>query len=238
MTEERSPASMEEQTCALVSDSATPPLLSSQESAVSDALGEEHIAGFAPPTLQQQAAINELQDVNDEKIFAWLALVRSLEHGFRYREAAGSLSCQQVNALSTLRDCSNSNIVIWLQCVALSSELWLLCLATPFHAYLTVQVTSTLTVSVARPPNPLPAPCQSATVVLQLGPPQGRPPAPLLRLRTIQQPAIALQGAPQAMLALYQIYLKLLLKVRASGIRTGVLNAANISIAVMGGKGT
>ena len=89
----------------------------------SEAWAEGQAATFTLPTLQQQAAITELKDFSEDKIFAWLALIRSLEHGYRHRNTAGGLSCQQVSAISTLKDCNDSNIINWLRTIDVPSML-------------------------------------------------------------------------------------------------------------------
>lgn len=78
---------------------------------------------FVFPTVQQQAAINELKDIGKDRVIAWLVVIRSIEPGFRHR--SGALSSPQLNALDFLRDCSDSNITSWLQCVTLAGKtLW------------------------------------------------------------------------------------------------------------------
>ena len=67
------------------------------------------------PTLKQQAAISELQAFDDEKILSWITVIRSIEPGFQHRAGHGCLSSQQLEALSILRDCHESDIVVWLQ---------------------------------------------------------------------------------------------------------------------------
>lgn len=104
---------MENGSSCLVSASATPTVSS---------LDGELFGEIPRPTISQQAAINELKEYNEEAIFAWLVFARSLEHDFRYRNVPGGLSCQQVNAISTLRDCNDSDIIIWLHCVAHSGK--------------------------------------------------------------------------------------------------------------------
>lgn len=66
------------------------------------------------PTPKQQAALDELLSFDNEKILAWLTLLRSIEPGFRYQAGRGCLSNQQLEALSTLRDCGDSDILAWL----------------------------------------------------------------------------------------------------------------------------
>ncbi|CAF9910317.1 MAG: hypothetical protein ALECFALPRED_006463 [Alectoria fallacina] len=74
------------------------------------------------PTLKQQAALTELLVFDDDKILAWLTILRSIEPGFRYRAGQGCLSNQQLDALSTLKDCSDSNILAWLTLSFLPSD--------------------------------------------------------------------------------------------------------------------
>lgn len=76
-------------------------------------------AGFAFPTLQQQAAIDELKDIDESDVIAWLTVIRSIEPGFCSHEA-GPLSSQQLNALASLRECRDSNILVWLRCLDLA----------------------------------------------------------------------------------------------------------------------
>lgn len=74
------------------------------------------------PTPTQQAGLNELLVFDDEKIFAWLAVLRSIEPGFRYQARRGCLSNQQLNALSTLIDCGDSDISTWLALSRFASQ--------------------------------------------------------------------------------------------------------------------
>ncbi|KAL6722093.1 hypothetical protein ACLMJK_001199 [Lecanora helva] len=107
---------MEGQPSLLVSGSATPfvPETLSPE--------ERSTESFTLPSSQQQAAIFELQEYSEEEIFAWLSILRSLAPGFEYRNGVGGLSHAHFSAISSLKDCSNRNIIIWLQCVTLSGE--------------------------------------------------------------------------------------------------------------------
>lgn len=67
------------------------------------------------PTFKQQAAISELQAFDEEHILAWITVVRSIEPGFQHRACHGSLSSQQLEALSILKDCHDSDIIAWLE---------------------------------------------------------------------------------------------------------------------------
>lgn len=74
------------------------------------------------PTLQQVAAISELQAFEDKKVLAWVTVIRSIEPNFRHREGHESLSSRQLDALSILKDCHDSDIVAWLQYDLLSRQ--------------------------------------------------------------------------------------------------------------------
>lgn len=75
------------------------------------------------PTPEQQAGLNELLVFEDEKIFAWLIILRSIEPGFRYQARRGCLSNQQLDALSTLIECGDSDILTWLALSRFASQL-------------------------------------------------------------------------------------------------------------------
>ena len=67
------------------------------------------------PSQTQKEALNQLRFFHKEKIFAWLTLLRCIEPGFRYRaRGGGCLSSQQLDALSTLKDCDDNEILAWL----------------------------------------------------------------------------------------------------------------------------
>ena len=74
------------------------------------------------PTPKQQAGLNELLVFDDEKILAWLTVLRSIEPSFRYQARRGSLSNQQLDALSTLIDCGDSDISEWLALSRFASQ--------------------------------------------------------------------------------------------------------------------
>ncbi|KAK3167676.1 hypothetical protein OEA41_010803 [Lepraria neglecta] len=67
------------------------------------------------PTPEQEAAITVLKDVEEDKVIAWLTLLRSIEPGFQLRSGPGCLSSEQIDALNTLKDCHNGNVLAWLR---------------------------------------------------------------------------------------------------------------------------
>ena len=67
------------------------------------------------PTPRQEEALNELRFFDKENILAWITIVRCIEPGFRHRTRGACLSSQQLDALSTLKDCDDSDIVAWLR---------------------------------------------------------------------------------------------------------------------------
>ncbi|KAL2042583.1 hypothetical protein N7G274_004342 [Stereocaulon virgatum] len=67
------------------------------------------------PTPAQELAITILKDVEEEKIIAWLTLLRSIEPGFQLRSGPGCLSSEQIAALNRLKDCQNGNVLAWLR---------------------------------------------------------------------------------------------------------------------------
>ena len=64
-------------------------------------------------TPKQQAALSKLLVFDPDLILAWLTILRSIEPGFRYRAGQGCPSNQQLDALSTLTDCGDTEILAW-----------------------------------------------------------------------------------------------------------------------------
>lgn len=101
------------------------PLLSSLSSPLDSVEATTSVDGqpsFNVPTPEQQTATNDLIDIDEDKIFTWLTVVRSIGPGFGYRHVAGGLSSVQLNALFILRDCRDSDISIWLQYLLLAGK--------------------------------------------------------------------------------------------------------------------
>ena len=67
------------------------------------------------PTPDQEAAIAVLKDVEEDKVVAWLTMLRSIEPGFQRRSGPGCLSSEQIDALNTLKECHNGNVLAWLR---------------------------------------------------------------------------------------------------------------------------
>ena len=66
------------------------------------------------PLYSQQAALTALQDYENTTIFAWLTGLRSLRPGAANWFQPGCLSSQQLEAISALKECSDSLILSWL----------------------------------------------------------------------------------------------------------------------------
>ena len=110
---------MQRNATSLVRSPATPSFHYSRlDSFAEDTDGHE----YTSPTLWQQAAISELQAFDREKILTWITVIRSIEPGFQHRAGHGCLSSQQLEALSILRDCHESDIITWLQYHVLAGE--------------------------------------------------------------------------------------------------------------------
>ena len=82
----------------------------------------DHNAPFPFPNIQQQAAVVQLKDIDEDRLFAFLTVIRSIDGGLIYRLTPGGLSSDQLHALSVLRDCLDSDISFWLQCNLLSCK--------------------------------------------------------------------------------------------------------------------
>ena len=75
------------------------------------------------PNQTQKEALNQLRFFDKEKIFAWLTILRCIEPGFRYcARGGGYLSSQQLDALSTLKDCDDTEILAWLNLNSFASQ--------------------------------------------------------------------------------------------------------------------
>ena len=94
----------------LVRNSA-PPLYTNQPRSFED---HDRIDSDNLPTEEQKAALNELLSFGKERILDWLTILRCIEPGFRFCARGGCLSSQHLDALSTLKDCDDSDISAWL----------------------------------------------------------------------------------------------------------------------------
>ena len=75
------------------------------------------------PSQTQKEALNQLRFFDKEKICAWLTVLRCIEPGFRYcAHGGGCLSSQQLDALSTLKDCDDTKISAWLNNNSFASQ--------------------------------------------------------------------------------------------------------------------
>ena len=93
----------------LVSVQATPSLYTNHIHSIEDPdLINSDVQPQPLPTPEQQAALDELLVFDTEKIFSWLTILRSIEPDF------WRLSKDQLDALSTLKDCSDSDVLAWL----------------------------------------------------------------------------------------------------------------------------
>lgn len=72
------------------------------------------VQAYTLPTPKQEEALSKLLVFDDEKIVTCLTVLRSIEPDFRYRAGQAYLSEQQLDALSTLKDCGDSDILAWL----------------------------------------------------------------------------------------------------------------------------
>ena len=105
---------MQNDAASLVRSPATPLYANQYHSFDQPSLIDSEVQLQPFPTPKQQDGLNELLVFDDEKILAWLTVLRSVEPGFRYRARRGCLSNQQLDALSALIDCGDSDILTWL----------------------------------------------------------------------------------------------------------------------------
>ena len=104
----------------LVRNAATS-LYANQPPSFEDPAGTE--SNVQLPSQTQKEALNQLRYFDKERIFAWLTILRCIEPGFRYcARGGGCLSSQQLDALSTLKDCDDTEISAWLNLKAFASQ--------------------------------------------------------------------------------------------------------------------
>lgn len=77
--------------------------------------GEYSFSDF--PSISQQAALTALQDYDNGTIFAWLTGLRSFRPGGQNWFQPGYLSPQQLEAISALKNCTDSLVIAWLDFV-------------------------------------------------------------------------------------------------------------------------
>lgn len=80
---------------------------------------------FAYASAEQEAALNALKDFDEEKILTYLEILQSIEtgsSGIQFRSGNGVFLSEQLDALTTLRDCHLSNVAIWLQFIRLTGK--------------------------------------------------------------------------------------------------------------------
>ena len=98
----------------LVRSPATPLYANQSHSLEEPSLIASEVQPQPVPTPGQPAALSELLVFDDEKIFAYLTVLRSIEPSFRSRAPRECLSDLQLEALATLIDCGDSDILTWL----------------------------------------------------------------------------------------------------------------------------
>lgn len=98
----------------LVSSLASPSLYANRPLGIEDPnFIRSAVQQYTQPTLEQQEALKEILVFDDETIIAYLTILRSIEPAFRYRAGPGCLPYQRLDALSLLKDCSDSDILTW-----------------------------------------------------------------------------------------------------------------------------
>ena len=66
------------------------------------------------PTTKQIEALDILRKNENSEVLAWLALMRSIEPGFKHCSQPCGLSSQVVNAIIALKDCEDELLTLWL----------------------------------------------------------------------------------------------------------------------------
>ena len=77
------------------------------------------------PSPSQEAAVLDLLDFKDEKILAWLTLLRSLQQGYQHLSSSQVLSSRQIDALSLMKDSPDALVLQWLRTRRYTGRWWL-----------------------------------------------------------------------------------------------------------------
>ena len=109
------PAMQKGAPASLVRSPATLPACSNQTRSFADpSFIASDLQPHKRPTQKQKVALDELLIFDEQKILAFLTVLRSIEPGFRYRAEGGCLSDKHLYALCTLKDCDDRDILTWL----------------------------------------------------------------------------------------------------------------------------
>ena len=88
---------------------------------------EQNPTGF--PSFSQQAALTTLQDYENGIVFAWLTGFRAFRPGGENWFQPDGLSAQELEAISALKDCTDSLISAWLDYIRCGGQ-YAFCLST------------------------------------------------------------------------------------------------------------
>lgn len=67
------------------------------------------------PSPEQEVALNVLKDVEEDTVLDWLKLLRSIEPGCQFRSSPGSITVEQFDALNSLKECENNEVLAGLR---------------------------------------------------------------------------------------------------------------------------
>ena len=67
------------------------------------------------PSPEQEVALNVLKDVEEDTVLDWLKLLRSIEPGCQFRSSPGSITVEQFDALHSLKECENNEVLAGLR---------------------------------------------------------------------------------------------------------------------------
>ena len=76
------------------------------------------------PLPSHEAAVLNLIEFKDEKILAWLTLLRSLQQGYQHLSSSQVLSSRQIDALSLLKDYPDVLVLQWLRTRRYTGRWW------------------------------------------------------------------------------------------------------------------
>ena len=93
-----------------------------------DGVGSEQQLADSPST-SQQAALTALQEHDNGTIFAWLTGLRSFTPGGKNWFRPDSLLPQEFEAILALKDCTDSLISAWLDCIRSNGQCQFYCQA-------------------------------------------------------------------------------------------------------------